>query len=89
MSSERERETEDDPLLRALRELPRPAMEAAPEARVRREARAAFARAFEDVPWHARMLGLGARAAVPVALASLVGVYLTWAIATASTLSGH
>ncbi len=79
----------DDPLLRALRELPRPEPDAAVEGRARREARAAFARAFEDVPWHARVFGGAARAVVPVALAGIVGVYLTWAIATASSFVGH
>jgi anti-sigma factor RsiW len=77
---------EQDPLLRALRELPRPEMDAKVESRAKREARAAFVRAFEDVPWHSRMLGTASRAVVPVALATVVGIYLTWAIGFASSL---
>ncbi|HEY8075966.1 MAG TPA: hypothetical protein VIF62_17685 [Labilithrix sp.] len=79
----------DDALLRALRELPRPEPDAEAADRARRGARAAFAQAFEDVPWHARFLGTASRAVVPVALAGIVGVYLTWAIATASSFVGH
>jgi hypothetical protein len=79
---------EDDPLLRALRELPRPAPDdASMQARHAREARAAFARAFDDAPWHARAGRSLGRALVPVVLASVVGVYLTWAITTASALA--
>ncbi len=86
MSSEPE---SDDALLRALRELPRPELDRAADDRVRRNARAAFTRAFDGSPWHARLFGTAARAAVPVALAGIVGVYLTWAIATASSFVGH
>jgi hypothetical protein len=76
----------EDVLLRALRELPRPSMDEPIEARQRRAARAAFARAFEDEPWHTRLFGSAGRAVVPVVLASVIGVYLTWAITTASAL---
>lgn len=78
--------TEEDPLLRALRELPRPAMDAPVETRARREARAAFVHAFDDAPWYGRFLGSASRAIVPVALATVVGIYLTWAIGFASSL---
>jgi hypothetical protein len=73
---------EEDPLLRALRELPRPAMDASTEDRARREARAAFVRATRGSPWYTRFTG----ALVPVALATVVGIYLTWAIGAASSL---
>ena len=79
----------DDALLGALRELPRPALDGAAEVRVRRQAHAAFLRAFDASPWHTRLLGAAARAALPVALAGIVGVYLTWAIATASAFVAH
>jgi len=77
-----------DPLLRALRELPARSPDRGPEARLRREARAAFVRAFDDEPWHTRVLrgGVG-RAAVPVVLAGVVGIYLMWAISAAAALT--
>lgn len=76
-----------DVLLRALRELPAHAPDDGPLARHGREARAAFVRAFEDEPWHARLLrgGIG-RAAVPLVLAGVVGIYLMWAISAAAAL---
>jgi hypothetical protein len=63
-------------------------MEPGAEERVRRSARAAFARAAGDAsaPPHVRLAHALARAAMPVLLAGVVGVYLTWAITTASAL---
>lgn len=85
--------SEDDVLLRALRELPRPSLEGggdgadAREAdRARRAARAAFVRAHEGEPWHARVPGVG-RFAVPAVLACVVFVYLGWAISTVNALA--
>lgn len=77
---------ETDPLLRALRALPTPAMDPRDEARARYAARAAYAREFEPAPWHGRAASRLGRAVVPVALATVVGIYLTWAIGTASAL---
>ena len=80
---------EDDPLLRALRELPPRAPhgdDVAAARRAKATARAAFVRAFEDDPWHVRFFGSAGRAAVPVVLASVVGIYLTWAVAAANAL---
>lgn len=93
--------SEDDVLLRALRELPRPSFEGGDgrdgsegsgagdprEAdRARRAARAAFVRAHEGEPWHARVPGLG-RVAVPAVLACVVFVYLGWAISAVNALA--
>ena len=55
------------------------------EADARPAARQAFARAFD--PWHLRVLGIFSRSLVPVALASIVGLYLTWAFAAAISLN--
>jgi hypothetical protein len=75
-----------DPLLAALRLLPSVAMEGAPEARLHRQARAAYARSFEASVWHSPLAGFFGKAAVPVFLAGIVGLYMTWAIATATAL---
>jgi hypothetical protein len=72
---------EDDVLLRALRELPRAD---APDGR--REARTAFLAAFRDDPWHVRAARPFTRLAVPVALAGIVALYLSWAVNAASAL---
>ncbi|MBX3188425.1 MAG: hypothetical protein KF819_15515 [Labilithrix sp.] len=73
-----------DPLLEALRELPTLASsDAAAEARHQRQARAAYARAFEARPGFAVSAG---RAVVPLVLAGVVGIYLSWAIAAATAL---
>jgi hypothetical protein len=79
---------DDDVLLRALRELPPLGgrIDAAALKRQRTSARAAFVRAFDDEPWHTRAFGSVGRAAVPVVLASVVGLYLFWAVAAASAL---
>ena len=80
---------EDDILLRALRELPRPTMDTMAGTRLRRDARAAFVRAHaerEGARLPLRVSSAMRRVLVPVALASVVGVYLTWALTTASSL---
>jgi hypothetical protein len=56
------------------------------EARLLRQARAAYLRSFEDTPWHVSATGIVGRAAVPVFLAGVVGVYMMWAIAAATAL---
>ena len=76
----------EDPLLAALRQLPSHAMEGAPEARLHRQARAVYARSFEGSVWHSPLAGFFGKAAVPVFLAGIVGLYMTWAIATATAL---
>ncbi|MBX3227930.1 MAG: hypothetical protein KIT84_28115 [Labilithrix sp.] len=68
-------ETPDDRLLKSLRDLP---VHAAPK---NGAARAAFVGAF--APWHVRVAAGVGRGLVPVALASIVGVYLTWAFGMA------
>jgi hypothetical protein len=77
---------DDDVLLRALRELPRPAMEPDMEKRTRAAARAAFVRAASPEPLAARLLAPVSRAAVPVALAAVVVLYLSWAFSAAAAL---
>lgn len=72
---------EKDELFEDLARLPQ--HDAIDDRRVREPARAAFVRAFEDTPWIERYLRAGARASVPVVLASVVGVYLFWAFAAA------
>lgn len=70
-----------------LRDLPRPAMDPKAEARIRAAARAAYAQAFTPEPWHGRLSATLGRAAVPVALAAVVALYLTWAFQAASSLA--
>lgn len=74
------------PLLAALRELPSFAATGAGEDRLRRSARAAYVRSFEGSAWHSSAVGFFGKAAVPVFLAGIVGLYMTWAIAAATAL---
>jgi hypothetical protein len=79
----------DDDLLAQLRALPTLVPEEkALAARNQREARAAFTAAFEDEPFYAKILGsVGLRrAAVPLVLAGVVGIYLHWAATAAMKL---
>jgi hypothetical protein len=84
-----DRTPEDDPLLAALRALPSRATDGPAETRLKRQARAAFVRHsrgdLEGTAWPSVATVLG-RAAVPVFLAGIVGVYMTWAIATATAI---
>ncbi len=77
-----------DPLLAALRQLPSHAMDGGPEARLQRQARAAYARSFDSSgsAWSSSFTTLAGRAAVPVLLAGIVGLYMTWAFAAATAL---
>ena len=75
-----------DPLLAALRQLPSHAMNGDHESRLHRQARAAYARSFESSAWDSPLAGLVGKAAVPVFLAGIVGLYMTWAIAAATAL---
>ncbi len=77
---------DDDPLLAALRQLPSHALNGAVEDRLQRSARSAYVRSFEAAAWHSPLAGLFGRAAVPVFLAGIVGLYMTWAIAAATAL---
>jgi hypothetical protein len=81
-----EPESPADPLLLALRHLPVRTMEAPAEARIQRQARAAYLRGFERSSWHDSASGLVGRLAVPVFLAGIVGLYMTWAFAAATAL---
>lgn len=75
-----------DPLIAALRALPSRAMDGSAEARLQRQARAAYVRGFEGSAWHGSAAGIVSRAAVPVFLAGIVGLYMTWAFAAATAL---
>ena len=81
-----EPESPPDPLLDALRHLPVRTMEAPAEARLQRQARAAYTRGFEGSSWHTSASAVVGRVAVPVVLAGVVGLYMTWAIAAATAL---
>ena len=73
---------EEDVLLRALRELPKPDVTGAAQDRARREARAAFQRSKSGES----SFRLGS-IAVPAVLAAVVFVYLGWAFATVNALA--
>ena len=70
---------------RALAALPLLPMEAAAASRLAREARAAYLRRFEGGPLYLPLL-LASRVALPAALAAFTGLYMTWAIGTATAL---
>lgn len=74
---------EEDVLLRALRELPKPDTSGAAQDRARREARAAFERARSG---GGRSFGFGSFA-VPAVLAGVVFIYLGWAISAVNALA--
>ncbi len=76
----------DDVLLRALRELPAHSDDGPAARRAQATARAAFVRAFDDEPFVVRVFGGASRAAVPVVLASVIGIYLMWAVGAANAL---
>ena len=73
---------DEDVLIRALRELPKPDTTGAAQDRARREARAAFQRAASGD----RSFRIGAFA-VPAVLAGVVFIYLGWAIAAVNALA--
>jgi hypothetical protein len=79
-------ETHVDPLLAALRELPSFGVEGTGEDRLRRSARAAYVRRFEGSAWQTSAAVFFGKAAVPVFLAGIVGLYMTWAFAAATAL---
>lgn len=81
-----EPESSADPLLDALRHLPARTIEGPAEARLQRAARAAYVRSFGGSSWHSSASGIVGRVAVPVFLAGVVGLYMTWAIAAATAL---
>lgn len=74
---------EEDVLLRALRELPKPDTGGAAQDRARREARAAFERAKSGGGRSAGFTSF----AVPAVLAGVVFVYLGWAISAVNALA--
>jgi hypothetical protein len=86
LPTKKEPELAVDPLLEALRALPVRTMDGAVEARLERQARATYVRGFEGSSWHSSASGLVGRVAVPVFLAGVVGLYMTWAIAAATAL---
>ncbi len=77
---------EPDDLLRALRDLPSPDVDAARAARVGRHARAAFVESATPAPILVRLGVVTGRAVMPVVLASIIGVYLVWALSAATAL---
>jgi hypothetical protein len=81
-----DRPSKDDPLLAALRELPTRPMDGDHESRLQRQARAAFTRRFEGSGGDSPLAAFVGKAAVPVFLAGIVGLYMTWAIAAATAL---
>ena len=76
----------NDPLLAALRHLPLLPVDAPLDMRLKREARAAYLRSFEVSTWHGSAMPQVGRAVLPMLLAGVVGVYMTWAIVTATAL---
>ncbi len=80
-------DADEDSLMRQLGALPVRAPSEAVEAQASRAARAAFVRACDPAPWYAKAFAEAARATVPVVLASVVGLYLSWAFATAIALN--
>ena len=74
-----------DPLLEELRALPPHAVDPAFDARARREARGAYVRSFGSGAGGAAQGRVG-RALMPVILAMVVGLYMTWAVASATAL---
>jgi len=68
-------------LFRDLRALPRSASLRTPAG-----ARAAFVHAFEPIRWYEPVLSRLSRASLPVVLASVVVIYLSWGLCTASAL---
>jgi len=77
----------EDSLIRRLRDLRVHAPSSASQAQASRAARAAFVRAWDVAPWYARVFASAGRAGMPVVLASVVGLYLFWAFATAIALN--
>ena len=75
----------NDPLLDELRALPAHAVDPAFDARAHREARRAFLRSAGGASRGDAVSGLG-RVLMPVFLAMVVGLYMTWAIASATAL---
>lgn len=75
-----------DPLLAALRGLPPRDMNAQAETRLQRQARAVYMQEFETSSWSGTATRTFGRVAVPVFLACVVGLYMTWAIAAATSL---
>jgi hypothetical protein len=85
--TERDRAEPTDPLLEALGALPPHALLEPGEAQRRREARAAYLQSFRPSAWHGAALGFVARSAMPVFLATIVALYMTWAITAATALA--
>ena len=76
----------NDPLLEELRALPPHAVDPAFDARAQQEARRAFLRsAGRESHGADAVSGIG-RVLMPLFLAMVVGLYMTWAIASATAL---
>jgi hypothetical protein len=79
-------DTNEDPLLAALRLLPSHAMDSSADARLQRQARAAFVRHAEGSSSTLSAAGFVGRTAVPLFLACIAGLYMSWAIGAATAL---
>ncbi len=75
-----------DQLLAVLRQVPSLAVPGSAETRLHRQVRASYVRSFESSARHSSALGLVQSVAVLLFHAGTVGVYMTWAIAAATTL---
>jgi hypothetical protein len=85
MSNDTPAPESNDPLLAALRQLPVAPLDGPQDVRRQREARAAYLRSFEGSSWHGST-GRVSRLVMPVFLAGIVGLYMTWAIAAATAI---
>jgi hypothetical protein len=85
--TEEDRAEPTDPLLEALAALPPLALVEPGEARRRREARAAYLQSFAPSARYGAALGFIARSVMPVGLATIVALYMTWAITAATALA--
>ena len=74
-----------DPLLDELRALPPLAVDPTFDARAQHEAKRAYLRSFGGGS-HGEATARIGRAVMPVFLAMVVGLYMTWAIASATAL---
>jgi hypothetical protein len=77
--------TDPDPLLDELRALPPHAADPTFDARAQQEAKRAYLRSFDGGARGDTMARMG-RTLMPVFLAMVVGLYMTWAIASATAL---
>jgi hypothetical protein len=85
---DKDMDTENDPLLRQLAELPAERPDDLTHARVRRRALAALAeeRRLAQHPWLRPVQVAWRRAVMPTLLTGAIGAYLTWAVGYSALL---